>query len=299
MSAPSSLSLAELQRWLRAAVMPADGGSEAHAADGEPGAGSVGVDDVVRGSAGQSAAERLAVYRRGYIQRLLECMRAAYPGLRHALGTELFDEFAVDYLRAHPSRSYTLQNLGQLFPDHLSSTRPDSGSSVELDEPWPDFIVDLARLERLVTAIYDGPGLEDGPAGYGAVVPEVFEVRWAEATVEPAPSLRLLESTYPVGRYLLSYYRGDSPTLPLPEPEFLALGRRHYVVRLHELPQASFIVLTSLSSGATLGAAAQHAAVSTDRRAWGWFRDWVVAGLFAHVSVPAPSLLSERRSLDA
>lgn len=287
MSAPRTLELVELQRWLCDAVTPGGGGSDAAATNGERGAGSISVDTVVRATAGQSAAERLAVYRRGYIERLLECMRATYPGLRHALGADLFDDFAVDYLRAHPSRSYTLLNLGRLFPHHMSTTRPDRDPLLETEEPWPDLIVDLARLERLVTEIYDGPGLEDRPPGCAAAVPEDLQARWAEAVVEPAPSLRLLESTYPVGRYLLSYYRGQAPALPLPEPDFLALGRRNYVVQLHVLTSASFVVLKSLMSGATLGTAAHRAGVPLDRRAWAWFRGWMVSGLIADVSVPA------------
>src|SRR4051812_450530 len=112
---------------------------------------------VVRSTAGLGAPERIALYRRGYRARLVECMHETHPALRHALGDGLFDEFALDYLAATPSRSYTLLDLGARFADHLEATRPDG------DELWPEFIVDLARLERAFHEVYEGLGAEGRP----------------------------------------------------------------------------------------------------------------------------------------
>jgi hypothetical protein len=49
-----------------------------------------------------SAAQRLAIYQRGYFARLLQCLEGQYKALCHALGKELFDDFSKEYLRKYP-----------------------------------------------------------------------------------------------------------------------------------------------------------------------------------------------------
>lgn len=263
--------LKSVQRWFRAMVMGHEQG------EGD-------VEQIIAPSARQSAAERLAVYQRGYTLRLLECLRAGHPGLRHALGQPLFDQFALDYLGAYPPRSYTLGALGQHFAQHLAATRPDD-EDLDDGEPWTDFIVDLARLERLVTEVFDGPGLERRD---GWEPPAVPERPTRNTRVEVAPSLRILRSSYPVGRYLLAVYRGEAPPLPLPEPTFVALGRRDYVVRLYDVTGNECQVLEALSRGEPLGAAAQNAELPIDL-AWERFKGWAQAGLFAAVTIAQDS----------
>lgn len=296
---PTSVSsppdLGEVQRWFRAVVMhPGSLGAALASPDAQQylDVAPARLDTVICPSAGQSSAQRLMLYQRSYTLRLLECMRATYPALRHALGVDLFEAFALEYLQDHPSRSYTLAALDEQFPEHLSATRPD-GTELEGDngldedeagEPWPDFIVDLARLERLVSDVFDGPGLERQIEPWQPpALPEVADGRWRGARIEPAPSLRILRSTYPVGRYLLAVYRGQNPVLlPQPEPAFLAIGRRDYVVQLYELTETSCLFLEHLVHGETLKSAGQRAAVPIDGEAWDWFRGWTEAGLFAH-----------------
>jgi hypothetical protein len=92
--------LAVTQRWMLDVITDPDGldAGLAHAADGSR--RTLGVDAVVHGSQGLGARERLALYSRAYHRRLADCLRESYPGLRHALGHELFDDFAQEYLRA-------------------------------------------------------------------------------------------------------------------------------------------------------------------------------------------------------
>src|SRR6266508_5931262 len=155
----SAADLGDLQGWLQTVVTHPDGVAAGAAATGLP------IDVVVRPSSRLTAEQRLHLYHRGYHLRLLECVRALHPALRHALTEELFDEFALDYLRARPSRSYTLFRLTEGFADHLEATRPDGG------EAWPDFVIDLARLERTFLEVYEGPGVEDEPLVSAADLP--------------------------------------------------------------------------------------------------------------------------------
>lgn len=141
---------------------------------------------------------RLDVYRRAFRARLVGCLRETYPGLHHALGDELFAAFALDYLQAHPPSGYTLGALGARWPDHLAATRPEG-------EGWPDFLIDLARLERAFQEVYDGDG--------GDVV---------------------LTTRYPVADYLAAVRRGEDPSPPAPKTARVTVSRRDWVVTFTE-----------------------------------------------------------------
>jgi hypothetical protein len=254
--------LHDVQAWMLAVMTDPVGADSATARgriDADP-------EQVVRSTPGFSAAERLEMYRRGYRARLVESMRAHHPALRHALGDELFDEFALDYLAAHPPRSYTLLDLGSGFADHLAATRPEGG------EEWPDFVIDLARLERAFLEVYEGPGAERERLLPGDAVRD-------DAPLAPVPCLRLLHARFPVGAYLLAVRSGGDPPLPAPGSSRLALSRRDYVVTITELDASGHALLSALMDGIPLRGAAVAAGLEADearRRT----RDWTEQGYF-------------------
>lgn len=262
--------LARTQRWMYAVMT--DGKAVAS-----------GAGEIVHGSARLSAEQRLELYRRTYHRRLTGCLRATYPALRHALGDELFDDFALDYLAARPPRGASLASLGAAFPDHLESTRPDRDMPPERREPWSDFLVDLARLERAFHAVYDGPGVEGAGVPCAADLPAATEP-WPAITVEPVPCLRLLRARHPVDDYLLAVRRGDSPSLPAPCERFVALSRRDWVVTLTALDPVEHALLERLVRGADV-AAAVAAAQLEGVAAWRLLCAWADRGLFLALHV--------------
>jgi hypothetical protein len=253
--------LATLQRWMYAAVTSPD------LSDGD-----VVVNEVVARSDHLSAAERLAVYRRGYRQRLVECMREMHPASRHVLGDEVFDAFALDYLAGHPPAGYTLFRVDDGFADYLSETRPDRDAPAEQRYGWADLLVDLARLERAWLDVYDGPGTE----GTIALSPADL-LDGDDVAVVLAPCLRLLEASHPVAGYLDAVRRGADPELPRPRATRYVLSRRDYVVTVTELDEPAFALLATLRAGAHLGAAAVGAGVSL-HTARAWLREWADRG---------------------
>lgn len=235
--------LALLQRWMVDLLCDPDDPDKAFR-----------VDEVIAASATLTAGQRVDLYRAGYRLRLLECLRAMHPGLRHALGDQLFDDFALDYLHEHPSRSYTLLRLGATFSQYLYDTRPEG-------EPWTDFVIDVVRFEQAFLEVYDGPGPESG-----------------HRTGRLIPGLKLFTSPYPVGDYVLAVRRGEHPELPAPEASWLALGRRNYVVTMVALTATSFAVLAGLLGGATVADAARaNDAETSDVRVW--IQSWADQGL--------------------
>lgn len=115
-----------LQQWMQASVMAEEPPTEAEAAA------------RIRPSATLTPVERLGIYRGMYEARLIDALKVDDPGLLHYLGEAMFDELASLYVGANPSRSYSLNRLGDRLPGFLA----------EVDGlRRPAFVADLARLE--------------------------------------------------------------------------------------------------------------------------------------------------------
>lgn len=269
----------------------------------------VEIDAVITPSQALSSVERLDIYNRSYFARLLECMRAEYSVLATALGDELFDSFALGYLQQYPSVSYTLTDLGERFPDYLAETRPrgeiardvpadlaadtaecSDGLGIrptEVEGDWPEFLIDLARLERTINVVFDGPGAEGTPLldreQLAAIPPE----SWPAARLECVPCLRLLFFSYPINDYFTAIRRGEQPDLPERSASYLAVTRRDYRVYRYPLTAAQFHLLQALNTGESVGTAisiaAEHSTVPDEQFAndlRDWFFQWMGAGFF-------------------
>jgi hypothetical protein len=285
--------LGQIQRWMQAAIMHPAGVAEGVASAEARSHIDVGPDEaetVVTRSRALTALERLAIYGYAYYARLLECLREEFPVLKHALGEELFDAFAAEYLQQYPSRSYTLFQLGTNFPRFLEETRPDREGKGNAGPDWPDFLIDVAALELSFNEVFDGPGVEGehllGAEQLRAISPE----RLLEARLVGVPCLRLLALRYPVHKYFAAVRRQEEPDLPGPAETFLAVTRRRYVVRHYELSPAAYQLLHALlageSVGQAIGRAVEAAGPDLDRlpdNLWTWFHDWAAEGFFGAV----------------
>ena len=129
----------------------------------------------------------------------MQCLRGEFPVLLHAVTEEVFDAFALDYLQHHPSRSYTLGQLGARFAGYLAATRSEvDNSETGTSATWEDFVIDLAALEWNYSEVFDGPGVEGELLLDPARLAEISPDQLLSATLVPVPCLRLLEFRFPV-----------------------------------------------------------------------------------------------------
>jgi hypothetical protein len=254
------------------------------------------LEQVVRRSHNLTAEQRLGIYANAYYARLLECLRESFPVLARAMGREVFDEFAFEYLQRHPSRSYTLGHLGDCFADFLSETRPDrapDGSSPPVG--WPDFLIDLARLEWTIEQVFDGPGVEGRRPLTLDDLRAIPQRGWPDAKLILVECARLMEFRYPVNSYYTAARHtkeGEVLPTPQPSPEYVCLTRRDFIVRRVALTKPQYALLRSIEGGRTVGQALPVAADQTNANddelaamIKQWFADWAALGLFSGIEV--------------
>ena len=247
------------------------------------------IEQVITRSRQCTSIERLQVYGNAYYARLIECLQDEYPALRHALGEETFEAFAFDYLQHSPSQSYTLTQLGKNFPQFLRETRPQD---VPPESTWPEFLVDLATLERTYSEVFDAPGPERLTLLRGEDLLAIPSERWPDVRLIPVECLRLLELRFPVHEYATAVRKGEKPSIPEPGTTYLAVSREDFIVRRRPLTRTAFQLLSHLCEGLPIGAATEKC-VAGDEAAMdelsgslrSWFQTWTAAGYFRGIEI--------------
>jgi len=288
-------SLDQIQRWMQTVIMNMGGARAGVASDAAQeviGVAAYHIEQVVTRSRALDAFDRLDIYNRSYFARLIDCLREEFPAVRHAVGDEAFDAFALGYLRQYPSRSYTLNDLGKHFGDYLLESRPDDGGGEAGGVDLGDFITDLATLEQTYAEVFDGPGVEGQRLLSEEQLAKVPAERWLEARLMPVVCLRLLSLRYPVHRYFSAVRAEKNPPYPRPRATYLAVTRRQYVIRRFQLTREQFTLLAALVGGETIGTAIERVAHSPRAKLDAladklrrWFTSWTAEGFFERVEL--------------
>lgn len=292
---PLSRSLNSIQKWMQTVITHPDGVGAGVASSDAVTLLDVASDDVERvvlPSREMGSLDRLQIYGRAYFGRLLECLRAQFPAVRHALGDEAFDGLAFGYLVDHPSTRYTLAPLGSSFDAYLLATRPARAKESDPSEPdFADFLIDLTRLERIYGEVFDGPGPERSRSLESPKISGLSPQDFANSRLILHSCVRLLELRFPVHEYATAIRNGQEPPPPIARPIYLAVTRRDYVVRRYEITSQQFQLLSALERQATIGEAIQtlytDAAFDVSSLRFdlqSWFHDWSAAPLFAELT---------------
>jgi hypothetical protein len=272
---PFEPELSRTQRWMQAVILHPGSAAEALASDEAK--REIPVEhfpEIVTPSRTLTSTERIDVYRDMYLLRLREALRTDYPLLLHFLGEERFYALADDYVHAYPSRSYTLNRLGDHLPEFIRTQAKVARRGL---------LYDLARLELAMTEAFDA---EEAAVMSPLEVESLPEEAWETLRLQPVPALRVLEFSYPVNAYAQAV-RDEKPVPPLRKKvAFAAVCRKDYgVVRL-ELPRAAFLLLQALAAGTPVGEAIDNPALRRVKETdlFGWFSQWVAAGMFRSIA---------------
>lgn len=200
------------------------------------------VENVVNASQRLSAVNHLDIYRFSYIARLRSCMQSQFSALAYALGYELFQLFADQYLDVYPSESYSLNTLGRNFAAFLEETRPDK----EAKETWPDFMIELAKFEYALSVIFDEHAIDTDNSANTDTPDSMLILR---------PVFRLYRHQFPVCNYYLEFSQGKEPELPFPEESYCVVVRQHYKLGLFSIRAAQYFFLQKMQETHSFDAA--------------------------------------------
>ena len=218
-----------------------------------------------------TAHERVNVYREMYWLRLRDALAIDYPELQRYLGNDQFDLLCDSYVHAYPSRSYTLNRLGDHMPRFLAEGGFESLTKRR------GFVTDLARLELLMTEVFDEA---ESPVLDEEQVARVPLEAWDGIKLRAIPALRCGEFRHPVSEYV-SAVREEKPAAHLMNRKdswVIVCRRNHSVYRL-EVNRTAYRLFTALISGKTLGDAVASVRVRPEMLQE-WFKSWVANRVF-------------------
>lgn len=219
--------------------------------------------------------ERVDIYTTMYRLRMMEALEVDYPALHAHLGHDRFEELMLAYLRAHPSRHYSLNFLGYALPEHLAreSKRRDRA-----------FLADVALVEHLITEVFDEAASEKlDPKTLATLPPEAF----ARARLLLVPALRLVELAHDANKAVTALRHGKTAPTTKRKRAWVVVYRKDHVVWRMDLDEAAFHVLKALQAKRTLPRAIAAGAgrfrgspAEFQARLQGWFAEWASEGFF-------------------
>jgi hypothetical protein len=244
--------------------------------------------------------ERLEIYNRQYWFRILSAFAEDFPGLAAVVGPVAFDKLTRAYLADHPSKSFTLRNLGSALEAWLGERPEHAGKR-------PELALDVVRLEWAYIEAFDN-------AAERALTLADLSQLDGESRLSLQPHLRLLHLLYSVDDFVIDVHRrqasqsvasnavtgtkrSSSRRVPASVKRvdiFLGVHRYENAVYYKRLDSEEYQLLRALEAGNTLGEALEQAFVSSTLqederpgRVQAWFANWAELGWFCRHTVAA------------
>ncbi len=195
----------------------------------------------VVGPDGLPDAKRFDVYRNNVASSLTRALEAGFPVVRKLVGDEFFGAMAVIFLRAHPPRDRQIALYGVEFPAFLTTFPPVGHLG---------YLPDVARLELALRESYHSADSAGLPA---ETLANLTETQLLQARIDLAPSLRTLQSAWPVFGIWAANMR--SAPAPMMQGEEVVILRPDFDPEPHLLPPGGAAFLNALMAGKPMMAA--------------------------------------------
>ena len=226
---------------------------------------------------GVAPARGLQVYVHAYAARLREALKNDHAALVALLGDEAWNELALAYIAACPSRHASLRHFGDGLPRFLRE------HPVYAAQP---LLAELAAFERRLLDCFDAA---DAPVAAWKDLLALPPSRWPGLKPRFVPALARLSAPCGAVDAWKSLRRGEAPTRHAPELDEWAVWRdAGLVTRFRPLPAMEAALLDHFLGGGDFGAACEllQAWQAPDEvpgfavgqlRRWcgeGWIADW-------------------------
>jgi hypothetical protein len=195
-----------------------------------------------------TADKRYAIYRNNVTVGLVRAMEANFPAIRKLLGAEYFVGLAREFVQAHPPRSPLMFFYGDGFADFLQ---------LQDDLVEYPYLADVARLEQKWRLSYHE---QDAPCLSSDEIAGLNETQLSDLRLTSHPAFALLESPYAVHAIFKANRRDDDLEISsLNTPEYVVITRPQFNVETQTVSKGTYVFLSLLSEGQSLGEAADKA----------------------------------------
>jgi hypothetical protein len=211
-----------------------------------------------------SSFERLEIYNRQYWFRLFSSFEEDFPGLKAIVGARRFERLMRAYLEAHPSRSFTLRNLGSSLVtwlhEHPEYTTPKTESAIAIASlEWADIeAFDSQQRTPLsteeISALNEYSRLE--LQSYLRLLEAPYAVDDALLAVRDAADDHAQQASNAVSIHLVKRIRSRTARR---EQIYLAVHRHEDSVYYKRLAREDYQLLKAFDRGASLGEAMEAA----------------------------------------
>jgi hypothetical protein len=231
------------------------------------------LERIVAEGRSMTPVEQADVYREQFWLRHQGALREDFPGLRHVVGEERFDDLVRAYLLAHPPDSWTLRDLCRKMASFCAGW---GGLPAEV----APLARDMARFEVAFEDIFDGADVAPiGPDAVGAVPDDA----WPAARIGFHPLLTLLVLDHPVHEIRLALRKGNEPPAVARARTHVAMWRgADLKVHYRAIAAGEHELVEALRRGTPLGRACADVAASgepeVEARIGTWFRAWAMRG---------------------
>jgi len=239
--------------------------------------------------------DRIEIYNKQYWFRLIDVLYDDYPGVYAVIGRTKFNLLIKEYLTAHPSRSFTLRNLGRHLAEFIDGRRDICGKN------WKP-AYDMARFEWAQILAFDDPALP--PLG----IDDFLGANPNKLRLGLQPYISLLELDYPLDDFSIALKKkmramrtaasnaAEAPPdetmlpprmrLPRAKKIWLTVHRHDNDIYFKRLDPIAYRLLLALRDGATLAAACEAAVNGQSppndfgNQIRQWFENWTALGWF-------------------
>jgi hypothetical protein len=188
------------------------------------------------GTAALPAVERVGIYARMYVWRVVDALRETFPNLARHLGDERFAALGEAYIREHPSEHHDVGRAGCRLAAFLRQCP---------DPERPD-LADLAELEWARNEVFFAPPVQPVAAdAFVGLSPESF----ARTRLVLSPALRVLVLEHAAPSLWRQLEHGEPAGPPSPGASAVAVWRNGFDVFHCTLPLDEAAALEGAAAG--------------------------------------------------
>lgn len=218
---------------------------------------------------------RLAIYRNAYYLRLIDILGMDYGVLKTIVGPDTFKQLAVNYINAHPSKSYSIRAFGRNFPQHLTT-----------ETEIPAYLAEMANFEWELTAVLEA---KDAPHVTIEEMSQVPPDAWATLKFELHPSVKFMDFQYNIPE-IWKLVREDEQATPNPiqseTKQHWLLWRFNLESYFAPLNTEQLFMLQAIQAGKNFGEICEELCQWLDEEeviqfAAGNLRTWIGDGVFS------------------